>query len=168
MSYHERRIIVSLITGVAIIAAYCIYAFGRYQSGAVAADDLEFWARTMLIFVGIGVVVTIVIQIIFHILLAIGIAATKKIRDEQTDDKEIEKSINAEMVEDEMDKLIELKSMRFGFFFAGFGFIAGLVALVLGASAALMLNILFLAFSVASLLEGIVQLIYYRGGVANV
>ena len=167
MSYHERRIIVSLITGVVIIAAYCIYAFGRYQSGAVAADDLEFWARTMLIFIGIGVVVTIVIQIIFHILLAIGIAATKKIRDEQTDDKEIEKSINAEMVEDEMDKLIELKSTRVSFAIAGVGFVGALLALLLDYSPAVMLNVLFISFCAGSILEGFAQMYYYRRGIRH-
>lgn len=167
MSYQERRTIVSLISGASIIAAYCIYAFGRYQSGAVAAGDLKFWAGTILTFVGIGIAAAIVIQIIFHILMSIGIAVTKKIHDEQCDDKEIEKSINLEMVEDEMDKLIELKSMRVCLFLAGIGFVAGLVSLLLGYSAAVMLNIYFLSFCVGSLSEGIAQLYYYRRGVKN-
>jgi uncharacterized BrkB/YihY/UPF0761 family membrane protein len=167
MSYQERRTIVSIITGILVIAAYCIYAFGRYQSGAVDANDLEFWARTMLIFIGIGIAFTIVIMIVFHIFMSIGIAVQKKILDEQYDDKAIEKSIDAAMVEDEMDKLIELKSMRIGFAIAGIGFIAGLVSLVVGYSAAVMLNILFLSFSVGTILEGFAQLYFYRRGVTN-
>ena len=167
MSYQERRTIVSLISGVLIVAAYCINTFGHYQSGAVEAGDLKFWAGAMLIYIGIGVAVSIVIQIVFHILTSIAIAVKKKIRDEQCDDKEIEKSIGAEMVEDEMDKLIELKAMRIGFLIAGIGFFAALVSLVLGYSAAVMLNILFLSFSGGSLLEGVVQLYFYRRGVTN-
>jgi hypothetical protein len=167
MSYHERRTIVSLISGALVVAAYCIYAFGRLQSGAIDATDLKFWASAILTFVGIGVAVSIIIQIVFHILMSIAIAVKKKIRDEQCDDKEIEKSINAEMVEDEMDKLIELKSMRVGFIIAGIGFIAALVSLAVGYSAAVMLNILFLSFSGGSLLEGVAQLYFYRKGVAN-
>jgi hypothetical protein len=167
MSYQEKRTIVSIISGALVLIAYCIYAFGRYQSGAVDAIDLKFWAGTILTFVGIGIAASIVIQIVFHILMSIAIAVKKKMHDEQCDDKEIEKSIGLEMIEDEMDKLIELKSMRVGFFFAGIGFIAALVSLVLGYSAAVMLNILFLSFSGGSLLEGVVQLYFYRRGVAN-
>jgi hypothetical protein len=167
MSYQERKTIVSIISGVLVIAAYCIYTFGRYQAGAVEANDLKFWAGTILTFVGIGIAVSIIIQIVFHILMSIAIAVTKKMRDEQCDDKEIEKSIGAEMVEDEMDKLIELKSMRVSFVFVGAGFIAGLVALLLGYSAAVMLNILFLSFSGGGLLDGVAQLYFYRRGVTN-
>jgi hypothetical protein len=167
MSYGERKNIVSIISGIAVLAAYCIYTFGKYRAGLVQAGDLKFWAVTILIFIGVGVAATIVIQIVFHILLSIGIAASKKIRDESITDKEIEKSIGAEMVEDEMDKLIELKAMRFGFAFAGVGFVAALVALVLNYSPVVMLNIMFISFSVGSLLEGFAQLYYYHRGIAN-
>lgn len=165
MSYQEKRTIVSIVSGGLVLAAYCLYAFGQYSSGAVAPGDLKFWAGTMLIFIGVGIVASIVIQIIFHILISISITVSKKIRDEAIDEKAIEKSIEAEMVEDEMDKLINLKSNRFGFFFAGMGFVAGLIALALDASPVVMLNIVFISFSVGSLLEGFTQLYYYRKGV---
>ena len=93
MSYQEKRTVVSIATGVLVLAAYCIYASGQYQSGAIAPGDLKFWASTILVFIGIGIAASIVIQIIFHILLSIVIAAKKKILDESCDDKEIEKSI---------------------------------------------------------------------------
>jgi hypothetical protein len=90
-----------------------------------------------------------------------------KIKDENSDDKEIDKSIAAEIIEDEMDKLIELKSSRVGFFFAGIGFVAALVSLVLDYSPAVMLNILFISLSGGSLFEGVTQLYYYRRGIQN-
>ncbi len=163
MSYQEKKTIVSVATGILILAAYCIYAFG----GAVmaAADGLKAWAVTILIFIGIGVVASIVIQIVFHILLSISIAVRKKIQDGEMDDKEVERSIEREMVEDEMDKLIGLKSMRVAFVIAGIGFIAALVSLVLGFSPAVMLNILFISFSAGAIIEGITQLYYYRKGI---
>jgi hypothetical protein len=165
MSYQEKRTITSIITGAAVLAAYCIYAFGRYQSGAVAAGDLKFWAITMLVFIGVGVAASIVIQIVFHILLSIAIAVKEKVQDENCDDQEIEKNIKMEMVEDEMDKLIELKSMRVGFVFAGIGFVAALLSLVLDHSPVVMLNIMFISFSGGSLFEGFTQLYYYRKGI---
>jgi hypothetical protein len=167
MSYQEKRVITSIVTGVLILAAYCIYAFARFNTGAIAPDDLKFWAGIILIFIGIGVVASIAIQIIFHILLAISIAVKKKIQDEKCEDKEIEKKIQAEIVEDEMDKLIKLKSMRLAFVPMGIGFITALVLLILNYSSTVMLNILFISFCIGPLFEGFVQLYFYRKGLKN-
>ncbi len=163
MSYQEKRTILSVTIGVLLLVAYCIYAFG--SAGATQVDDLKFWATTMLVFIGIGIVAMIVIQIVFHILLSISLAVKQKMIDESCDDKEIEKSIQREMVEDEMDKLIELKASRIGLSFAGFGFVAGLIALGLDASVVVMLNILFISYSVGTVIEGLTQLYFYRKGV---
>lgn len=167
MSYAEKRTIVSILTGSALIAAYSFYAFGRVQSGAASMDDLRFWATTILIFIGIGIAASIVIQIVFHILLSIGIAVSKKIQDQSIDDQSIEKSIGAEMVEDEMNRLIELKAMRVGVVMTGIGFVGGVVLLALGYSPAVMLNVLFYSMGGGSLLEGFAQLYYYRRGVVH-
>jgi hypothetical protein len=167
MFYQEKRTVVSIVTGAMVLAAYCIYAFGRYQSGLVTPGDLKFWASTMLIFIGIGIAASIVIQIVFHIMLSIAIAAQKKIQDESCEDKEIEKSIKAEMVEDEMGHLVELKSLRIGFFLSGLGFVAAIVSLILDYSPVVMLNIIFISFCGASILEGFIQLYYFRRGLNN-
>lgn len=167
MSYQEKRTIVSIITGIFILAAYCIHAFGKYQSGAIASDDIRAWAVMILVFIGIGVGAAIIIQIVFHILLSISIAVQEQIRNGNCDEKKIGKSINAEMVTDEMDKLIELKSMRVGFIFAGIGFVAALITQVFNYNPAVMMNVLFISFSAGSLLEGITQLYFYRRGVKN-
>ncbi len=164
MSYQEKRTGASIFGGVLVLAAYCIYAFGKYRSGVVAPDDLKFWAITMLVFVGIGIGVSVAIQIIFSILFSISVAVKRKLQDESCDDKEIDQAIKVETVEDERDKLIELKSMRVGFIIAGVGMIGGLVALALNYSAAVMLNIIYLSFLVGSLCEGAGQLYYYRKG----
>lgn len=165
MSYQEKRTITSITTGILVLTAYCIHAFGKYRSGAVVQGDLKFWAITMLTFIGIGIAATIIIQIVFHILLSMGIAIKKEMSGEKNDDKEIEKSIKLEMVEDERDRLIDLKATRVGFALAGIGFIAALFSLVLQYSPVVMLNILFITFSVGSIFEGFAQLFYYRKGI---
>lgn len=167
MSYQEKKIIVLILTGMLVLTAYSIYAFNKVQSGMAAPDDLKFWATAMLIFIGIGVVAAIVIQIVFHILLSIAIAVKEQVQNGKCDDKEIEKTIELEMVEDEMDRLIGLKSLRIGYAIMGFGFIAALVSLVLNYSPAVMLNILFFSISIGSLIESIAQLYFYRSGVNN-
>lgn len=161
MSYQEKRTLTGIVTGMLVVAAYLIYVTGKYQSQAAGLNDLKFWAETMLVFIGIGVAVVIAVQIIFHILLSISIAV------KEGTDKGIEKKVEAAVVEDEMDKLIELKSMRLGFSICGAGFIGALVSLALNCPAAIMLNILFLSFSLGSLSEGLLSLHYYRAGVKN-
>ncbi len=165
MSYQEKRTLVSIFTGMVLLAAYCIYAFGKVQAGVVAADDMKFWATTILIFIGVGIAASIVIQIIFHILLSIALSVKEQVQNNKCDDKKIEKAIELEMVEDEMDKLIELKATQVGFVIAGIGFVAAMVSLVLNYSSAVMLNILFLSFGIGSMMEGFAQLYYYRKGI---
>lgn len=59
-----------------------------------------------------------------------------------------------------------MKSSKVGFIFAGSGFFLGLVALALNFPAIVMLDILFISFNVATLIEGITTIIYYRRGAA--
>jgi hypothetical protein len=152
-----------MVGGALVLAAYCIYAFGRYSSGAIAEGNLKFWAGTMLVFIGIGVVGIIILQIIFHIALSIGIA----VKDRACDEKEIDKRIEATVIEDEMDKLIELKSSQIGFVLAGVGFVGALILVVLGHSTVVMLNVMYLSFLVGSLMEGATSLYFYGKGVSN-
>lgn len=161
MSYQEKRTITSLVAGALLLGAYCIYAFGG--NGPGAAGELKAWAVTMLVFIGIGVGVSIVLQILFHIAMSVSIA----VREKGCDEKKIDKTIKAEMVEDERDKLIELKSSKAGFAIVGTGFVAALAVLALGGSAALMLNIVFLSMGAGALLGGFISLYYYRKGVKN-
>lgn len=167
MSYQVKKTIVSIITGIFILAAYCIHVYGKHKSGTIAADDMKSWAWIILVFIGISIVAAIVIQIVFHILLSVSIAVQEKVRNGKCDDKEIERTIEIEMTTDEMDKLIELKSMRIGFFISGIGFVSGLVLMVLNYSPAVMLNVMFLSFNVGYLIEGFAQLYFYRRGVRN-
>jgi hypothetical protein len=165
MSYQEKRIIVSIVSGLLILGAYFLYTYQKYQSGMIIEGDLKFWAGAMLLFIAIGIVSTIIIQIIFHILLSVTIAVKAKVNNEDCDDKEIEKSIQSEMVTDEMDKLIELKSSMVGFIVAGIGFVLALILIFLNYSAVVMLNVMFASFSVGSIMEGFTQLYFYRRGI---
>ncbi len=165
MSYQEKRTLASITSGALILAAYCLYAFNPTRLASLTAGNLKPWATTILVFIAIGIGATIIIQIVFHILLSISIAIREKMQNMQADDKDIEKNIKSEMVEDERDKMIELKSNRVGFAVAGFGFIAALLALIFNYSAVVMLNILFISFSFGSICEGFTQIYYYRRGI---
>lgn len=171
MTFHEKKTIVTSITGLIITLAYVIYAILKYNEGSAESLTLKFWAITILIFIGIGVVSIIIIMILFHIIYSISLAIKLKLENKEMTDKEVEQRIaqmiKTDTVEDEMGRLIELKSMRIGFVFAGIGFILALVSILLNYSPIIMLNILFLSFSVGSTLEGLAQLYYYRKGIRH-
>ena len=163
MSYQEKRTLLSIIISVLIVASYSIYAFGK--AGMEHINDLQFWAKTILIFIGIGIVAMIILQIVFHILMAISKAIRQKMQNDEINEEEIERTMRVETSEDEMDKMIELKSNRFGYTIMGLGFMAGLIAIAFGASAVAMLNILFFSTWAGSFVEGLMQIRYYRRGV---
>ena len=169
MTYHEKRTIVTSITGLLVMLAYLFYAIFKYNEGSVESLSLKFWASKMLLFIGIGVVAIIIAMILFHIIYSIGLAIKLRMENKDISDKEIEQKINqlikTDTVEDEMGKLIELKAMRIGFICAGIGFVLSLISLLLNYSPIIMINILFLSFSLGSALEGLVQLYYYRKGI---
>ncbi|MBC7777932.1 MAG: hypothetical protein H7246_21035 [Phycisphaerae bacterium] len=163
MSYQKKRVIVSLVSGSLFILAYCTFLASGLASGAFVDKDLQFWAQTMLQFVGVGAVASIAAQIVFHFAYSAAIAAEMG----KTKGEALDKAIKASMVEDEMDKLIGLKSSRIAFVFAGFGFVAALFALALDAAPPLMLNIVFVSFLLGAVLEGIGHLYFYKKGVRN-
>jgi hypothetical protein len=168
MSYGEKKTIVSMVTGLLIMAAYCVYVIGKRQSSLIDPVDLQFWAGTMLVFIGAGVAAMVIIHIVFHILIAISIAARETVaQGKNMNAKAIDRTINAHFVEDEMDKLIDMKSSRLGFMIVGLGFITGLVTLVMGLPPAVMLNIVFGSCYLSSLAGGILSIIYYRKGITN-
>lgn len=167
MSYSEKRSIVSIFAGIAVLVSYCIYVYGKMQNGQAASNDLKFWAGAMLLFIIIGIIANIVIQIVFHILLSMSIAIREEVKTGHSDDKRIEKKIAAEIVEDEMDKLIELKSLRVGFGVAGTGFVTALICAYMGFSVDVMMNIMFFSFSGGSIIEGFSQIFFYQRGVTR-
>lgn len=155
MSYQEKKTMASIISGVLVLAAYIIYVLTKYQEGIIDLNsDLRFWAATMLIFIGVAVVISVVIQIIFHTINA----AVNEIKRQEQDHTTIE---------DEMDKLIALKSARRSYILVSVGFVISLVAIVVHKSPIVMLNIIYVGFHLGSLFEGISQIYFYRRGIRN-
>ncbi len=151
MSYQEKKTIASIVSGILLLIAYCIYAYSKLKVGIAGEGEVTFWAKTMLLFIVIGVVFSIVIQVLFHILLSMS--------------EEAQRTLAIDMVEDEMSKLIELKAMKAGYITVGVGFVMALVTYLFNSSVVALLQILFFAFALGSILEGVLQIYYYRKGV---
>lgn len=159
MTYQTKKTIVSLLASIAILISYCISVYNDISKGLTLENDATFWAKKMLIFIAIGVAINMISFIVFHILLSVNLSVK--------DSKEINRKLELEMVEDEMDKLIELKSLRVGYIFASTGFILGLILLAFNTSIAIVLNILFLSFFIGAIAEGISNLFFYFRGIRN-
>lgn len=162
MYYQEKRIVTTILSSVLVLLIYCIYAITAYRNfGTPLLDDLVFWSKTMLIFIGIQIIASIVILVLFHILLSVSIEVKKELGRESTD-------LELDIVEDEMDRLIEQKSTKYPYIFVGVGFAIALLSAYWGRPVAIMMNIIFIAFLSASILEGAIQLYYYKKGIQNV
>jgi len=165
MSYQIAKTVTNILSGIVVLVVYLFYVSSRYQADLLVMDELKSWAQIMLIFIGIGIAMAIVVQIVFHILFSIGIAVNQSIKNGSCNDQEIEKTIELEMVEDEMGKLIELKSMRVSYIIVGVGFVASLFLLFFDYPAFIALNVLFASFFAGGILDGFTQLYYYLRGV---
>ncbi len=162
MSYQEKRTTTEITTSLAVLAAYCIYAFGTKNFST--ATPLKTWAGSMLVFMGINIGLNILVQVLFHIFYSVSIAIKDQMRNAEFSEERVERSIEAEFVEDERDRLIDLKATRIGFIVSSLGLGAGLILLVLDHSPAVMLNVLYIAVYVGSVVQGAAELYQYRKG----
>ena len=158
MSYKSKRTITNMVAGILIIIAYIIYAIWK---NSPEIENIKSRAVAMLAFIGIGIVAVIIIQIIFYVLFAVGVAVKEQVRD----DKQIWRIIASTMTEDEMEKLINLKSAQIGYICAGIGLLAALVLLAVGISIVIALHIIAGAFAAGSIFEGIAQIYFYENGI---
>jgi len=166
MAYQISRTITRILSGAILLIIYLVQVTNKYQAGLLAIDELQSLAQMMLLFIGIGIGVTIGMEIVFHILFSIGLAVKESVKKGSScNDEEIEKTINQEFVEDEMAKLIDQKSLRVGYITAGIGFITSLVFLALDYPVFIMVNIFFVSFFIAGMMEGFARIFYYKRGV---
>lgn len=160
MSYPQRRTLVNIFTMAAVYAAYCFTAFSKHSF----SSELMPWAITMLTFIGIAAIAAIIIQIVFHVLLSIGVSVKEAVKQQDPESAEIEEALKGLLIEDERDKLLELKSSKANAVTLAAGLMLGLVSIVLGFPPAVMLNLIYGAFFVGTIAEGILNLILYRKG----
>ncbi|MGC5629829.1 hypothetical protein ACPYO6_16470 [Georgenia sp. Z1344] len=159
MSYRSKRSIAYIVGVVALVAAYVVVALGRSGTGA----DLRSWATLMLIFAGLWVVVLVVVQMVFHVGLAVGVAATEA----REDTSQVERIMRASMADDEQNSLIELRAGRVDAIVVGLGLVVALAAMALGASAVAGLHVQLAAVAVGSLAENVWTIVAHEGGGAR-
>ncbi len=148
MQYQEKRGIVFLASNVAVTALYFLFMWLNWHDRIVQVPaDLVFWAIAALVYVPLQVAIRLVTVIVFAVVHHV--------------------TANAEPVdlEDEMDKLIDLKatSLSYGLFMAGV--LVGLACLAFGMPGHALVIAIGAAMIVSGLVGDVAQLVMYRRGV---
>jgi hypothetical protein len=148
MQYQEKRGIVFLAGNVILTSLYLVFmALNWHDRMVQVSADLAFWAIAALVYVPLQVAIRLVTVITFAVVHHV--------------------TANAEPVdlEDEMDKLIDLKatSLSYGLFMAGV--LVGLACLAFGLPAQALVIAIGAAMIVSGLAGDLAQLIMYRRGV---
>jgi hypothetical protein len=148
MDIKEKRILVSLVSSVLIMAIYCLYVYYRFiHADPALLHDLRFLGKWFLIMIPVAIVAQIIIQI----LLAISLKVSGH------DD--------IDPIEDERDKMIELKAIKVSHYFFIVGFMMAMGSLGLGMKPSVMIFVLMITGFVASVVNEVLRLWYYRKGI---
>lgn len=148
MDLKEKRIFVSLIGSVLILAIYCLYVYYKYIAGnPEILNDLKFLGKSFLILIPVAIAAQIVIQIVFAIVIKIA------------------GNEDVDPIDDERDKLIELKAIKVSHYIFILGFMMAMGCLALGLKSWVMIVVLIASGFVASMVNEILRLYYYRKGV---
>lgn len=148
MTYHEKKSLINIITAFLVYGFYYNYKYQQYLSMNMTMEEqLQFWGKTILIAIPIMIGAKIVIHIAFVIVNTI-----------------VTREKHPEM-EDERDKLIELKSTRNAFFIFGMGFVVALAAIAWGQSIHVMFLVIIAGGLLSELFDNLSRLIYYRRGI---
>jgi hypothetical protein len=147
MGNQEKQSIVSIIGSLLVIGFYSMYVYKNYIAGDLEVlNDFQFWGKSFLYLIPIGIVVQIVIHIVFAI-------ANRIITQEDIPD-----------ITDERDKLIELKSIRISHWVFIFGFMLSMGSLALGMRPYVMFLTLISSGFLASLASEVAKIFYYKKG----
>lgn len=147
MENKEKQILVSTISSILILGFYSLYVYNYYiAKNFNIINDVQFWGKTFFILI----LVSIIGQIIVHILFAIF---NKIITNEDMD-----------MMMDERDHLIELKSIRIAHWMFVIGFLLAMGSQAIGMQVWVMFVTLIFSGVLSSTVSELVKIYFYRKG----
>ena len=150
MSHQEKNITASLVSFSLILIYYLIRMFGMLPIEELESTKLfRLWG----IIIGLGIVGTIITSIFTHIVAAIVHAIKTGDEDPVIDD-----------IEDERDKLIDLRGTRVTYVVSSFGVFLSMLAFALGQPPLVMFSLLIFFGLFAQIIGDISRLVLYRRG----
>lgn len=137
-----------MLSTVIVLGIYYWSVFERFEAQELTTEEqLQFWAKAILIAIPVSIVTKIAVMIIF--VITNYIITREKLPG----------------FEDERDKLIELKSTRNSYFIFGMGFVVSLVVLAFGYPPKYMFIALIFAGIGSEIFDNLSKFYYHRRGV---
>ena len=150
MSFQEKNVTVSLVNFSLILGFFLIRILQMIQGGGFNSINVfRLWG----IVIALAIVVTIFATILTHIVLAIIHAIRTG-----------EEKSNVEDIEDERDKLIDLRGTKVTYLVASIGSFLSMLTFVLGQTPLVMFTLLIFFGVVAQILGDVLRLYLYRRG----
>jgi len=148
MDQKERQVLVTLIATIFILGLYSLYVYNKYiVPDNEIINSFKFWGRSFIILVPVAIVAQILIHIIFAIM-------NKIITNE-----------DIPTIDDERDKLIELKSIRISHWIFTLGFLLAMGSQAIDMEPWVMFITLFCSGFLSGIVSEAAKLYYYRKGV---
>lgn len=137
-----------MLSTIIVLGIYYWSVFERFNAQELTTDEqLQFWAKAILIAIPVSIVTKIVVMIIFVIINYI--VTREKIAG----------------FEDERDKLIELKATRNSYIIFGVGFFISLAVLAFGYPPKYMFISIILGGMASEIFDNLSKFYYHRRGV---
>lgn len=149
MSNRLNSISVSLVSNLLILGYYLVNILPIFQRGEWNPEDVfRLWV--------IVVVASIVLNILGNIITAITINVAHAIKTNSNQE--------VRLLNDERDKLIELKGVRVAYFTSSIGIFLSMLSFVLDQPALVMFSLLLLFSLIAEILGDVSQFYFYNRG----
>jgi hypothetical protein len=149
MSYQEKNITVSLVSQIMILGFYLANWFQMYrEEGLNSAKVFVLW--------GVVIVAAIIVNIAGSILTNIVLSIVHAIKTKGNEEERF--------IEDERDKLIELKGIKVSYITFSIGVLLAMLTFVFGQPPLVMFSLLILFSFVAEIIGDISQIYRYRRG----
>ncbi|MDA3928316.1 MAG: hypothetical protein PF541_05115 [Prolixibacteraceae bacterium] len=143
----EKQTLVTLISSTLVMIIYAIYVYNRQVvPDPEIINSLQFWGKSFMLFIPIAIVAMIIVHIIFTII-------NKIVTNEDLDE-----------VQDERDKLIELKTIRISHWLFTAGCLLAMGSQALGMQTWVMMATFIISGLVSSLVSEIAKFLMYRRG----
>jgi len=150
MSFQQKNVTVSLVNFVLILGFFSVRVLQMIQGGSFNSINVfRLWG----IIIALAIIVTIFATILTHIVLAIIHAIRTG-----------EEKSNVEDIEDERDKLIDLRGTKLTYLVASIGSFLSMLTFVLGQLPLVMFTLLIFFGVLAQILGDVLRLYLYRRG----
>ena len=150
MSNRENSITVSLVSTLIILSYYLVNWLQMYQDvGLDSAQVFRLWAIVIIAAIVLNILGNIITNIVINILHAIKTNSNEEVR----------------LIEDERDKLIELKGVKVTYITFSIGVFLAMLTFVFGQPPLVMFSLIIFFSLLGEIVGDLSQLYLYRRGV---